>query len=155
MPYEDLARHARPAGGADFLATRRDPTYPMPDGLWPARARSSPPSRPPAGRTREIVGKPEPQLFLTALDRLGEGRTLVVGDRLDSDVAGAAAAGLDAALVLSGVGTERVRVSPATRAGASPWPRARHRRARSPLLTVALRTRHVEVAMREQGRTAP
>jgi ribonucleotide monophosphatase NagD (HAD superfamily) len=49
-----------------------------------------------------VIGKPEPQLFLTALDRLGEGRTLVVGDRLDSDVAAAAKAGLDAALVLSG-----------------------------------------------------
>ena len=40
-----------------------------------------------------------PQLFLTALDRLGEGRTLVVGDRVDSDLAAAKAAGLDAALV--------------------------------------------------------
>ena len=38
------------------------------------------------------MGKPEPQLFLTALDRLGEGRTLVVGDRVDSDLAAAAAA---------------------------------------------------------------
>ena len=40
------------------------------------------------------------------LDRLGEGRTLVVGDRLDTDLAGAAAAGLDGAIVLSG-GTSR------------------------------------------------
>ena len=54
-----------------------------------------------SGRTAEIVGKPSPRLFHTALDRLGEGRTLVVGDRLDSDVAAAAAAGLDAALVLT------------------------------------------------------
>ena len=43
--------------------------------------------------------------MLAALDRLGEGRTLVVGDRLDSDVAAAGAAGLDAALVLSGPDT--------------------------------------------------
>jgi ribonucleotide monophosphatase NagD (HAD superfamily) len=48
------------------------------------------------------VGKPEPQLFITALDRMGDGSTLVIGDRLDSDVAGAAAAHLDAALVLTG-----------------------------------------------------
>ena len=52
------------------------------------------------------MGKPEPQLFLTALDRLGDGRTLVVGDRLDADVAAAGKASLDAALVLSG-GTDR------------------------------------------------
>ena len=51
------------------------------------------------------MGKPQPQLFETALDRLGEGRTLVVGDRLDSDVEAAHAAGLDAALVLSGDGS--------------------------------------------------
>jgi glycerol-1-phosphatase len=36
------------------------------------------------------------------VDRLGDGRTLVVGDRLDSDVAAASRASLDAALVLSG-----------------------------------------------------
>jgi ribonucleotide monophosphatase NagD (HAD superfamily) len=52
------------------------------------------------------VGKPQPQLLLTALDRLGDGRTLVVGDRIDTDLAAAAAAKLDAALVLSG-GTAR------------------------------------------------
>ena len=39
---------------------------------------------------------------MTALDRLGPGRTLVVGDRLDADLAGAAAAGLDGAIVLTG-----------------------------------------------------
>ena len=53
------------------------------------------------GRTAEIVGKPEPKLFLTALDRLGAGSTLVIGDRVDSDLAAAAAAGLDGALVRS------------------------------------------------------
>ena len=52
------------------------------------------------------VGKPEPQLLFTALDRIGEGRTLVVGDRVDTDLAAAAAAQLDGALVLSG-GTKR------------------------------------------------
>ncbi len=40
--------------------------------------------------------------MLTALDRLGDGRTLVVGDRVDTDLGAAAAAKLDAALVLSG-----------------------------------------------------
>jgi glycerol 3-phosphatase-2 len=51
------------------------------------------------------VGKPEPQLFLTALDRMGDGRALVIGDRLDADVAGARAAGLDGAIVLTGATT--------------------------------------------------
>lgn len=45
--------------------------------------------------------------LLTVLDRLGgDARTLVVGDRVDTDLSAAAAAGLDAALVLSG-GTDR------------------------------------------------
>ncbi len=44
--------------------------------------------------------------MLTALERLGEGRTLVIGDRLETDVAAAARADLDAALVLTG-GTTR------------------------------------------------
>jgi HAD superfamily hydrolase (TIGR01450 family) len=88
--------------GADFLATSRDATYPMPDGLWPGTGSILAAVEYASGRTAAIVGKPEPQLFLTALDRLGEGRTLVVGDRLDTDIAAAARAQLDAALVLTG-----------------------------------------------------
>ena len=49
------------------------------------------------------VGKPDSMLFETALDRLGPGRALMVGDRLDADLAGAAGAGLDGAIVLTGV----------------------------------------------------
>jgi glycerol-1-phosphatase len=87
--------------GADLLATARDPTYPQPDGLWPGTGAILAAVEYATNRTAEIVGKPEPQLFLTALDRLGGGSTLVVGDRVGSDLAAAAAAGLDAALVRS------------------------------------------------------
>src|SRR5215212_7075781 len=65
-----------------------------------------------SGREAAIVGKPEPQLFFTALDRLGDGSTLVIGDRLDADVAAAAKARLDAALVLTG-GTSRAEAAAA------------------------------------------
>ena len=92
--------------GADFLATGRDPTYPMPDGLWPGTGAILAAVEYGSERQAAIVGKPEPQLLLTALERLGEGRTLVIGDRLDADVAAAARAHLDAALVLTG-GTSR------------------------------------------------
>ena len=88
--------------GADFLATGRDPTYPMPDGLWPGTGAVLAAVETASGREATIVGKPEPQLFLTAVERLGEGRTLVVGDRLASDVEAARRAQLDAALVLTG-----------------------------------------------------
>ena len=107
LTYDDLRVGALAVRrGADFLATARDPTYPQPDGLWPGTGAILAAVEVASGGTAEIVGKPQPQLLLTALDRLGEGRTLVVGDRVDTDLSAAAAAELDAALVLSG-GTER------------------------------------------------
>jgi HAD superfamily hydrolase (TIGR01450 family) len=104
--YEDLrcaALAARRSG--DLLGTSRDPTYPMPDGLWPGTGALLAAVEYASGTTAQIVGKPEPQLILTAIDRLGEGRTLVIGDRLDSDVTAAAKAKVDAALVLTGGAT--------------------------------------------------
>lgn len=108
VSYDDLRTAALAVRrGADFLGTSRDPTYPMPDGMWPGGGALLAAVEVAAEREAQIVGKPEPQLMLTALDRLGEGRTLVVGDRLDADVAAAGNAGLDAALVLtSGVARE-------------------------------------------------
>jgi HAD superfamily hydrolase (TIGR01450 family) len=108
LVYDDLRFAALAVRrGADFLAAARDPNYPQPDGLWPGTGAILAAVEVASGRRAEIVGKPEPQLMLTALDRLGsERRTLVVGDRIDTDLTAAAAAQLDAALVLSG-GTER------------------------------------------------
>jgi HAD superfamily hydrolase (TIGR01450 family) len=89
-------------GGAEIIAAGRDRTFPNEDGPWPATGAIVAALEYATERIATVVGKPEPQIFLTALDRLGGGRTLVVGDRLDSDLAGAAAAGLDAAIVLTG-----------------------------------------------------
>ena len=91
--------------GAEFLGASRDRTYPKGDGPWPGTGPILAALEYATGREPEVVGKPGPQLFLTALDRLGadaDGKTLVVGDLLSGDVAGAHAAGLDGALVLSG-----------------------------------------------------
>ena len=88
--------------GAELLATGRDPTMPTPEGPWPGTGAILAAIETASGRSAEIVGKPEARLFVTALERLGEGRTLVVGDRLDSDIAAARAAGLDGALVRTG-----------------------------------------------------
>jgi glycerol-1-phosphatase len=101
--YDDIRDATLAIGrGAEFLATGRDPTYPQPDGDWPGIGSTVAALEYATGKIAAIVGKPEPQLLLTALDRLGEGHTLVVGDRLESDIAAASRAGLDAALVMTG-----------------------------------------------------
>lgn len=103
LNYDDL-RTATLAvrRGADFLATSRDPTYPMPDGMWPGTGAILAAVETASEREAAVIGKPEPQLMITALDRLGDARTLVIGDRLDTDGAAAAAARLDFAVVLTG-----------------------------------------------------
>jgi HAD superfamily hydrolase (TIGR01450 family) len=107
LVYDDL-RVANLAlrAGATFLATGRDPTYPMPDGLWPGIGSIVAALEVASDKKASIVGKPEPQLYLTALDRMGEGRTLAVGDKVEADIAAAKRVGLDAVLVLTG-GTTR------------------------------------------------
>jgi HAD superfamily hydrolase (TIGR01450 family) len=92
-------------GGAEMIAAGRDRTYPTETGLSPGTGAVVAALEYATDRTATIVGKPDPQIFRTALDRLGPGRTLVVGDRLDADLAGAAATQLDAAIVLTGVTT--------------------------------------------------
>jgi 4-nitrophenyl phosphatase len=61
-----------------------------------------------AGVQATDVGKPRPELVRLALERAGAepSRTLVCGDRPDTDVAGARAAGVPVALVLTGVTLE-------------------------------------------------
>jgi glycerol-1-phosphatase len=86
----------------DLIATSLDPTYPMPDGLWPGTGALVRAVEVASGQSAIVVGKPEPQLIISALDRLGEGRALMIGDRIDTDIAAAAKAHIDAALVLTG-----------------------------------------------------
>lgn len=90
-------------GGASLYASNRDRTLPMPDGLWPGTGAIVAAIEYATGATATIGGKPERHLFDLALAQLGEvERPAMVGDRLDSDIAGARAAGLETILVLSG-----------------------------------------------------
>jgi glycerol-1-phosphatase len=93
--------------GAEMLAADRDRTFPTDDGFTPGTGAIITGLEFATERTATIVGKPNPQIFRTALDRLAPGRTLVVGDRLDADLGGAASVDLDGAVVLTGVTTRQ------------------------------------------------
>jgi len=92
--------------GAELIGATRDATFPMPDGPWPGTGAVLAAIETASGRKASLtVGKPEPPMYDAARDRLGPGRILAVGDRLDVDVAGARRAGMDSALVLTGAST--------------------------------------------------
>jgi HAD superfamily hydrolase (TIGR01450 family) len=89
--------------GAELIGATRDASFPMPDGLWPGTGAVLAAIETATGRrAASTVGKPEPPMYDAARDRLGRGRILAVGDRVDTDVAGARGAGMDSALVLTG-----------------------------------------------------
>ena len=105
--YEKLRRAALLVQrGAQLVATNADPAYPAPDGLWPGAGALLAAVTTTTGAVPEVVGKPHAPLFLRALERAGDGRPLVVGDRLETDIAGARALGWDSLLVLTGVTDE-------------------------------------------------
>jgi glycerol 3-phosphatase-2 len=120
--YDDLRGAVQAVlGGAALICAGRDATFPQPDGPWPGTGAVVAAVEAATGVEATNVGKPAAQPFLTALDRLhadrADPRALVIGDRLDADLEGAAAAGLDGAIVLSGATSE-----PEARAADSPAP---------------------------------
>jgi glycerol-1-phosphatase len=100
--------------GAALVATNGDGSFPAADGMrWPGAGALLAAIVATTGAAPEIVGKPNAPLYLAALERAGGGRPLVVGDRLDTDIAGAVALGWDSLLVLTGISTrEEADVSP-------------------------------------------
>ena len=92
------------AGGVPLIASNADASFPAPDGeAWPGAGALIAAIETTTGAKAEVIGKPEPPLLELALEAAGGGRPLVVGDRLDTDIAGAARLGWDSALVLTGV----------------------------------------------------
>ena len=91
--------------GAPFIATNPDRTFPTPEGLVPGAGAILAALEAATDQHPLVVGKPSPAMYQIALERLGTtpAQTLVVGDRPETDIAGAQAIGCPAALVLSGV----------------------------------------------------
>jgi HAD superfamily hydrolase (TIGR01450 family) len=99
--------------GAELIGATRDASFPMPDGMWPGTGAVLAAIEIATGVTAaQIIGKPEASMYEAARDRLGPGRILAVGDRLEIDIEGARRAGIDSALVLTG-GTTRAEAEAA------------------------------------------
>ncbi|MGH3602306.1 MAG: HAD-IIA family hydrolase [Pseudonocardiaceae bacterium] len=90
-------------GGAMWVACNVDPTLPTERGLLPGNGAMVAALQVATDQEPTVAGKPARALLDTAMQRVGAQRPLVVGDRLDTDIAGARAAELDSLLVLSGV----------------------------------------------------
>lgn len=93
--------------GATWMATNDDATIPTPRGLGPGNGSLVAAVAHATGRRPEVLGKPHAPAYrmaLAALD-LPLAECLMVGDRLDTDIAGAVAVGMRSALVLTGVST--------------------------------------------------
>jgi 4-nitrophenyl phosphatase len=93
--------------GVPFYATNPDKTFPTPRGEIPGAGAWVSVIVTATGVEPVYAGKPAPYLLELARERLGTTKeeTLVVGDRLETDIAGGQAAGMPCALVLSGVST--------------------------------------------------
>ncbi len=89
--------------GALFVATNTDLTIPTADGIAPGNGTLVGIVAQVTDTQPLVAGKPELPLMRASVERTNARRPLVVGDRLDTDIAGAARAKLPSLLVLTGV----------------------------------------------------
>lgn len=95
-------------GGSEveFIATNPDWVCPTPWGAVPDCGSVCEMLFRATGRRPKVIGKPEPEMALLAMERWGCSReeTLLIGDRIYTDIACGVRAGIDTAFVLSGEG---------------------------------------------------
>lgn len=91
-------------GGVPWVASNLDLTVPTSDGIAPGNGTLVAAVAAAVGHGPDVVaGKPYRPLFDETLLRIGAERPIVVGDRLDTDIAGAVTCGADSLLVMTGV----------------------------------------------------
>lgn len=103
--FEAITRAVRLVeGGARFIATNPDVTGPSPAGPLPATGSVAAMITKATGAEPYFVGKPNPMMFRSAMNRIEahSESTVMIGDRMDTDVVAGIEAGLDTILVLSG-----------------------------------------------------
>ncbi len=91
--------------GARFIATNPDATGPSADGVLPATGSVAALITKATGREPYIVGKPNPMMFRSAMNKINahSESTGMIGDRMDTDVIAGIEAGLHTVLVLTGI----------------------------------------------------
>jgi NagD protein len=95
--------------GAMFIATNPDNTGPLEAGIVPATGALAALIEKATGKAPFFVGKPNPLMMRSAMRYLGvhSENTVMIGDRMDTDVVAGVMSGLETILVLSGVSTMR------------------------------------------------
>jgi NagD protein len=91
--------------GARFVATNPDPTGPSNDGVLPATGSVAALISRATGVEPYFVGKPNPLMMRAALNRLEahSESTVMIGDRMDTDIVAGLEAGMRTVLVLTGI----------------------------------------------------
>jgi 4-nitrophenyl phosphatase len=108
LTYDKLAIAALAvARGARFVGSNPDLSFPTEAGLVPGAGALQSVITATTGVDPVVIGKPEPLMFDLAIEALGveRGETVMLGDRLDTDIEGAHRAGVRSIMVLTGVST--------------------------------------------------
>ncbi|MGO1508791.1 MAG: HAD-IIA family hydrolase [Microbacteriaceae bacterium] len=95
--------------GARFIITNPDATGPSAEGPLPATGSVAALITKATGREPYVVGKPNPMMFRSALNKIGahSKKTGMIGDRMDTDIVAGIEAGLHTVLVLTGISDQR------------------------------------------------
>ena len=91
------------SAGLPWFASNLDMSVPTPRGIAPGNGALVQVIAGATGKRPVVAGKPEAALFAETTERVGGDKPLVVGDRLDTDIEGAANVGVDSLAVLTGV----------------------------------------------------
>jgi NagD protein len=104
--FEAITKAIRLIGdGSRFIATNPDATGPSSEGPLPATGAVAALITKATGKEPYIVGKPNPMMFRSAMNKIGahSENTGMIGDRMDTDVVAGIEAGLHTILVLTGI----------------------------------------------------
>jgi ribonucleotide monophosphatase NagD (HAD superfamily) len=108
LAWKDLAEASYAlARDIPWVASNTDMSVPTARGIAPGNGTLVAAVAAATGRTPVVTGKPHEPIMELARSRAGAVRPLVIGDRLDTDIAAARAAAMDSLLVLTGVNSWR------------------------------------------------